>query len=254
MIFITLCLALPCHALCWPAPPGPVSSAGHGVCDDGRLGSGLCACDATWTTSDCSQQCLGTVAGPGGEPLVCSGQGTCDRNTGACECLAGIAGPDCSIACPTDPLWGVCSAHGTCDEGAAGDGTCACTTGYMGATCGEECPGGKANPCSGHGRCDAPGRACACDQSAASGYWGGDACGACATGWFGDDCTRQCVHGVCPGAPPCAVAGRGPCDTRRWCCGMEGEGEGCWGFRRSRLRSTTGGGCLGGCRGDVGGM
>ena len=177
--------------------PRPVP-AGHGQCDDGRLGTGLCACDVTWALSDCRQQCPGFVAVPGGDPLVCTGQGTCDINTGACTCFAGIAGADCGIVCPADPLWGVCSAHGTCNEGAAGDGACTCSTGYMGLSCGRECPGGRAHPCTGHGACDAPNSVCVCEQSPVTGYWGGVSCGNCSTGRYGDACLQRCFNGVCP--------------------------------------------------------
>ena len=40
----------------------------------------------------------------------CSGQGTCDRKTGLCECDATFGGPNCGrLICPIS-----CSQHGTC--------------------------------------------------------------------------------------------------------------------------------------------
>ena len=237
-----VCLSFVClgywGAACANACPGSSEGAvcsGHGQCDDGALGTGICACDATWSTPTCSQQCPGVVAATDGGLLSCSGQGTCDVDTGACTCLPGSAGPGCAIGCPRDPLWGICASHGTCRDEAAGDGVCVCDAGYMGPGCAEECPGGRASPCSGHGTCVAAQGACVCVQSGALGYWAGDTCATCRPDRWGPDCLDQCLNGAsvdkvchcvagwvgpgcdvpCPGGAAAVCHGHGTCVEAR---------------------------------------
>jgi len=74
-------------------------------------------------------------------PRGCSGHGTCNQNSGKCQC---------------DPLWNVlpsCSIRGcasNCTNGACVDGTCECNVGFSGPACEDfACENG----CSGHGVC-----------------------------------------------------------------------------------------------------
>ena len=184
-----------CSNAC-PGLTGSVACSGHGQCDDGRLGTGICACDATWAIVDCSVQCPGVVTGSGGGLQSCSGKGTCDLMAGTCTCTTGSAGAGCSLVCPTDPLYGVCSSHGSCNDGASGDATCACTYGYVGTACAEECPGGAARPCSGHGTCIATSSLCICMQDGVNGSWTGTTCDACAAGYWGANCLQTCQNGL----------------------------------------------------------
>ena len=159
-----------------------ISCSGHGTCDGGVQGTGVCVCAASSAT--------GFFAGPS-----CS------------ACLPGYYGSDCRLACPGHP--GIpCGGHGACDDGAYGTGACMCTahwagaacdacaSGFWGADCAQMCPGAREWPCSGHGQCD---REQGC---------------VCARGWRGPDCGRACPRtgeGICGGHGVCGAAGTCEC-------------------------------------------
>ena len=89
---------------------------GHGVCDDGAPGTGVCTCydDATnghWTIPGGGDSCT--------------------------TCISGYAGASCMLECPRIAGTGDCSAagHGSCSEGPTGDASCICTDGYTGPLC-----------------------------------------------------------------------------------------------------------------------
>ena len=196
---------------------------GHGLCEAGRNGTGLCLCAGAWSGPECDVPCPGV-------PHVCSSHGFCHAGTRGCACVSGFVGPDCGLQCPGG--WQTpCGGHGVCNASA----NCTCDAGYDGAACEWECPGGHAHPCNGHGQClgtlSATGISCTCD-----GHWGGAACGACAPGWHGPDCGSWCHRGVtqgtdcacesgwagpdctimCPGVVGAVCGGHGTCnDTRR---------------------------------------
>jgi hypothetical protein len=146
--------------------------------------------------------------------LACSGKGTCDKDTGECECQEGYTGAACErTKCPND-----CSGKGVCStikqiaksisEASASytDSTtfaavryssgwdadkirgCVCDTGYHGPDCSLlECPstadplGGRGNEqgkvCSGRGNCDSTTGSCVCF-----------------TGYKGNMCQTQSAH------------------------------------------------------------
>jgi uncharacterized repeat protein (TIGR01451 family) len=226
---------------CAACPGGQTTPcSGHGTCDDGITGGGLCACEPGFTGPACDQ-CEPNRFGPACEPCPggvdapCSGQGTCDSGiagAGMCNCEIGFVGVACESceddyfgascdACPGAP-GATCADHGLCDDGASGSGECACTVGFTGDGCGEcapgffgpecaPCPGGADAPCGGQGTCDAGlsgSGVCECAPGRA-----GEACDACAPGYFGADCAP------CPGGAATPCNDQGTCDD-----GLTGSG------------------------------
>ena len=164
-----------------------ITCGARGLCNDGVLGSGLCICTRSLTR--------GMWAGS------------------ACEdCLTGYYGPSCLQLCPTNAAHEVCSAHGLCSDGVAGDGTCTCESYYAGRVCATACPVANGAVCNGIGTCNdgsAGDGTCDC-RGAAVGSWAGVACTECAAGWVGRDCDLRCPTG--PGDASCA--GHGSCYAR----------------------------------------
>jgi len=158
-------------------PVCPEECNQNGKCND----DGSCKCFPGYSGNACQNFC----------PLSCSGQGECV--SGACLCLAGFAGVDCSVKI-------CCSGHGDCNV----PDVCICNKGWSGSTCGIPMP--CIDPkCSGHGEC-ADGF-CECEPG-----WEGDICEnspkecnpmcaehgqcdrsagtcTCDAGWGGDDCS-----------------------------------------------------------------
>ena len=164
--------------------------------------TGECAtCRPRWTGSSCSECGAGWVL---------------TELEDDCDCPAGFYGPSCA-ACP-----GVdCGAHGTCNDGTAGDGLCKCVRGFDGDDC-EDCAAGfygegcalcPDNGCHLHGSC-VDGRSgngtCACNAG-----WGGEACLECLPGHYGPSCLpcdERCEHGCFEG-----LAGNGTCMCTESC-------------------------------------
>ena len=233
--------------------------AGHGACN----ASGACTCarseaDGYWTGEACTH-CAHGYAGlecmlvcPGAPGVICGGHGACNAVTAACECyqgpeagywaqpgnctdcLMGYWGPQCQSTCPGGTC-NICSGHGQCADGIAGDGACACdphwegvacsqcVPGWYGLDCNSSCPmaldtAGDPAVCGGHGLCldglYGTGE-CICAQSAAAGMWAGADCGACVATHWGADCLGTCPKGS--GGQVCA--GHGTCRD-----GRDGDG------------------------------
>ena len=165
-----------------------VPCSGHGSCDDGRLGSGKCACLSGYAGSSCELECDGGASTP------CSGNGYCNStHTGKCTCNIFFATATCASSCQGyGTTAGVCSGRGECSMGASGDGSCTCTFGWAGEACEKECPGGYANPCSGHGSCDQLTAKCVCTDDANLGRFGGTDCSNCLNGYYGSGCLSFC--------------------------------------------------------------
>ncbi|KAJ7377675.1 Stabilin-2 [Desmophyllum pertusum] len=110
----------------------PCSS--HGNCDDGKVGTGHCRCNATFTGTSC-EKCI-----PGKYGRNCTNackcvNGLCNEGIdadGRCFCQHGWKGQICNISAnyanclPTN-----CSRHATC-RGPSGSGICECDAGYTG--------------------------------------------------------------------------------------------------------------------------
>jgi len=93
----------------------PNKCSGHGKCEE----DDVCACKQNWFGGDCSQRkCPYTRAwvdsGNINDPhfyAECANKGSCDRETGICNCDTGYGGSGCRRqTCPND-----CSGHGTCE-------------------------------------------------------------------------------------------------------------------------------------------
>eukprot|EP01012_Entosiphon_sulcatum_P008570 TRINITY_DN14698_c0_g1_i1.p1 TRINITY_DN14698_c0_g1~~TRINITY_DN14698_c0_g1_i1.p1 ORF type:complete len:4384 (-),score=244.51 TRINITY_DN14698_c0_g1_i1:47-12031(-) len=223
---------------CLNACPGGACNpcSGHGVCSEGRLGTGVCVCNATqtvgfWSGSQCDVCTSGmysidcTLECPGGRLTPCSGHGTCSAGrtgTGTCECFAsssqgwwsglscgkcklGYFGLSCTRVCPglTSDL-GPCSGNGVCSDGQNGTGVCTCYQSSAGVTCGLVCPVINGLICNGVGTCsNGPlgTGTCQCPNN-----WAGSACQNCISGFAGPLCALECRGGA---KNPCN--GRGVC-------------------------------------------
>jgi len=202
-----------CASVC-PGGAGALACSGHGSCDGGLAGSGLCTCDFGYKQASCNVLC------PNSGGLLCGGHGTCNTLTGSCApCATGFAenftapapaagaciacaanryGPSC-LACPA-------CVHGTCDSGVLGTGTCKCNLGYYGTLCQAVCVLINGQICNGHGTCRQSDGACDCDSNALSGFWQGQQC---------DSCQATHVSAAC--TVPCPTFGGLPCNGRGVC-------------------------------------
>ena len=92
-------------------------------CEHGRYSpvKEKCVCDRGFTGEWCQRN--DTADSCGG----CSGHGTCEVESGLCNCLDGYTGASCAIVvCPN-----TCNGHGRC-----GSYGCSCQAGWTGITCG----------------------------------------------------------------------------------------------------------------------
>jgi hypothetical protein len=206
-----------------------VSCSGNGTCDDGKIGSGTCGCNADAAGEYCQYSCPSDSGGKACGFGYCTISGCACYNSftidaaGICtECKTGYYGGNCTVACPLD-----CGSHGACRQGTSGDGTCACSTDYGGSQCEIECPGGASNACNGHGTCVELTGACSCYTTAALGHYNGTKCDRCAAGYNSAFCNVSCpVNGgqVCNGRGTCSEGVCSDCqplttDTASMYCG-----------------------------------
>lgn len=201
---MTLLTALFVLTASQPAPAGcPDGCSRHGVCFHG-----LCICESSYYSSDCSLRSC---------PRGCCDNGVC-MSDGVCECRDGFVAlqPDapaaendcCGRSCASD--CGAAAGRGHCD---LHSGTCACSHGWRGDACELiVCP----SDCSHHGRCSNDTGLCECYPG-----WEGSACAdrSCEGGCGG---RGLCVHGACQCVPP--FTGRA-CERRRCPQGCSGHGR-----------------------------
>jgi hypothetical protein len=246
---------------------------GRGTCDDGTSGTGFCTCTGTFGGFSCSECVTGyygpgcTRECPGSAARPCGGFGYCNStedSTGECFCTFGRVGASCELACPstsrgpcnsvgqcvlsadgtagvcsnctqsaTEGYWrgatchrcqpgyfgslcrnecpggaaDPCSGHGVCNQGVNGTGACNCFVGYAGASCQLVCAGGARLPCNNRGTCDANTAQCRCFNSSVAGFWDGANCTECSSSYQGSTCTVPCP--LSSDGVPCS--GRGRC-------------------------------------------
>ena len=170
---------------------GVCTPAGTCTCDRGSMGI---ACDI-----EAPVRCPGTSNHPEtGQPVECTGHGSCAAGTASCDCMYPFVGEACATdsvqlqhSCP--PVGGQpCSNHGVCGE----DFRCkkarlvegvlvpdmpvvdGCETGWTGDACNFPCaqpfcPRIQQQACNGHGKCVSPASPhCRCEPT-----WCGVACG-----------------------------------------------------------------------------
>eukprot|EP01059_Diplonema_ambulator_P013923 TRINITY_DN24636_c0_g1_i1.p1 TRINITY_DN24636_c0_g1~~TRINITY_DN24636_c0_g1_i1.p1 ORF type:complete len:2314 (+),score=527.02 TRINITY_DN24636_c0_g1_i1:266-7207(+) len=220
--------------------------SGHGSCNSGMAGDGLCVCDIGWTSSQCNIRCPGSNA-----THECGGSGTCLANgTCAClnvnfrlpdctQCVDGKTGPLCTDNCPANAIGQSCGGNGVCNR----DGTCTCNVGYANSqtpgdapACQSMCPGGVLSPCSGNGICNQDLATCECFDDSVRGHWDGALCDTCKAGWSGRPnatsigCRLACPGGAneCNGHGKC-LEGMCFCDSA-WCgiaCQTKAVGKNC---------------------------
>ncbi|CUG50904.1 membrane-associated protein, putative, partial [Bodo saltans] len=218
----------------------------RGNCSQGVNGTGLCTCDSTtdlgyWSgvvCDACSTDYYGdncTSKCPTGlQNLTCSNRGSCDDGrfgSGTCTCYGtyggtvcdvcatGYHGTGCATMCP-GLVGQPCLLRGTCVNTEASNGTCTCNAGYGGSMCQYICPTGPYGICNGQGTCvlNSGGTAMICtncSSSATTGYWTGDSCSSCVSGYYGSLCKNACPGGA-----------SSPCNNRGTCnMGYSGNGE-----------------------------
>eukprot|EP00667_Euglena_gracilis_P000628 EG_transcript_627 len=168
-----------------------------------------------------------TCPSPGGS--VCSGHGICTEALGTCtcatsaalgywstpncsSCLAGFYGASCSSPCPGGYA-NPCSGHGSCADGVTGIGTCTCAANYAGVDCSVACPVTAEGVCSGHGTC----------SSGATGTGQCSCAGSASAGYWAGAACQQCLTSyfgadctqACPGYPANVCSNRGVCRSGR---------------------------------------
>ncbi|CUE72717.1 Hypothetical protein, putative, partial [Bodo saltans] len=170
------CTACPTLSTIDTATTAATACSGHGTCDAGIDGTGVCTCALGFGGAHCGFAC--SVH----RNITCGTNGTC-VSTSTCSCV------------PPRAL----GADGACSS---------CVVGYWGPTCTFECPGGAAHPCSSHGTCDTSTGLCTCDASSTLGYFGGPSCSSCSPFYRSPFCNISCPLNASTGMP---CSGRGTC-------------------------------------------
>merc|ERR1711957_1063892 len=155
---------------------------GRGKCDLAKGGQTKCLCSKGYGGRTCSESCPFKAIGKG-EPVPCSGKGSCVPKGSAmqCMCKEGWLGKDCSIPCPTSASGEICGKRGMWLLSSTGKtAKCECKAGYIGLECAQVCPKSDAGAvCSGNGKCSLKDNTAECK---------------CNVGFSGKDCeTRICT-------------------------------------------------------------
>nr|XP_015202668.1 PREDICTED: stabilin-1 [Lepisosteus oculatus] len=113
--------------------PGGLESpcSNHGVCTDGKYGTGYCTCEAGFTGTAC-ELCAPKRYGPNCTECTCAENGKCDEGLegdGSCFCQEGWNGDRCEIKLGMKPICEPkCDPNAVCQPG----NICVCDTLYEG--------------------------------------------------------------------------------------------------------------------------
>ena len=224
-----------CELSC-PAVAG-MMCAGHGQCNNTRLGDASCKCSGGFTGASCDIPCACNPQNGACDVQLCQNYTTyqtcsvcrcfgnfseaalcndCVNGTQGerCEgpCVHGItrgrqclcqtnwSTPACNVSCPRDPNSGyVCGGHGACRWGNDQSGNCVCDDDWYGSYCSSYCTLSLCTATLINPQCNVESGACVC-QDSAQGHWNGTRCDACRDGFWGPTCTEEChcsSHGSC---------------------------------------------------------
>lgn len=162
--------------------------SGHGVCDYGILGSGICIFEFKILVREDSKLLVLYFSFMRWSGDDCS------------KCESGYYGPLCKLQCQYTIEKGAkltCSNHGSCMDGVLGTGHCICDSSYFGSSCSQQCPLANGLVCNGVGVCDdgAEGTG-VCNCIALGMYFQGDSCNECVEGWVGSKCSISCPRSL----------------------------------------------------------
>jgi len=178
------------------------------TCFSGTCAGGMCICNPGFAGSSCSECAQSPETGFWTGPRCA-------------DCTSGFNGLKCDQLCFDSHH---CNGHGLCtregclcarndregywtDTGEEGGACKACLPPYYGPRCTMLC---DASTCSGHGTCDK--RGCKCVSSARDGYFTGDFCTKCLSGYMLPSCTfnpsskcstKTCINGGCDAMGKC---------------------------------------------------
>ncbi|XP_074554721.1 stabilin-2 [Halichoeres trimaculatus] len=228
---------------CSPCPGGHLTPcSGHGQCQDGIIGSGICVCNPNFGGSRCQYCTNSNKYGPNCDTTCPCVHGRCDNrpdSDGRCKegsCQMGFTSPFCdrrTAACGVQAQF--CHAHADCDFSQATP-RCVCKPGYQGdgITCVESDP------------CAPPLRGgCSVNAKCVKIGLGSHTC-QCLSGWTedGDDCQpiNNCLRpdrGGCHTNASCIYVGPGQSDCA---CKPGYKGTG-WDCEAVNQCVTANGGC-----------
>lgn len=226
---------------CSRSCPGYGTAAGvcsnSGFCNEATA---TCTCSRGWAGAMCSISCAGGVLTPcsnHGQCLTTDGSCVCSNNsvtgyfgTADCsECQDTWFGPFCNRQCVKNAGGQQCNSKGKCLTSSvaclchnniilgfwAEPNCTVCKPNYYGPNCTFSCPGGACNSCSGNGLCFdglSGNGTCQCFGNATAGFWSGQRCDICASGYWGVACKNRCPVGVariCNGHGVCSDGLRG---------------------------------------------
>ncbi|HYV20656.1 MAG TPA: hypothetical protein VFC25_16655 [Verrucomicrobiae bacterium] len=196
----------------WPAPAQaaacpcslPADQTCPSACSSCATQIVSCQCDTGCTSGSCPSG-YSQVSSSTCFPNIFQSNYTCStsriRHLSTCTGCAAGRYGPNCDACPGGAA-NPCSGHGTCNEGIAGSGACICAVGYTGPACQYS----DATTCNGHGTVSSNG-SCVCNVG-----FTGPTCDACATDYYAYPACQFCNAGItCTGHGTCTASGACAC-------------------------------------------